>query len=208
MYRKECPAGRKWDERRVTCVPSGRQTERRPLGRPPRTTPPPAPIVMSHAVAGPWRTPVLGPWTEPTASPFLWAAVAVVATGSILALVLWTLIYRRHRNHSNGLPPPTLEPMDKTDPLAGVHKSPALVVHPAESIQRDQEPPCPHLDGGTHSTDSRHVTDSHPCCVGGLKPGVTWVGEAGATGRKHRIPLPATELGDTTLVTAKTCRDQ
>lgn len=106
--------------------------------------------------------------------------------------------------HSTGLPPPAVEPMDKTDPLAGVHKPPVPGSYLLESLQKDLGHPYPHLDGGARTTDFRHVNAITSC---GRGPGLTWVGESGPTGRKPCIPLPATDLGDTTLVTTKTCRD-
>ena len=112
---------------------------------------------------------------------------------------------------SPGAPPPALQDTDKTDPLPLAPGS-----YPAEPLRKDPEPSGPHCNGV-------YMNDITPCmagqnditsCMAGQNnhtwgsPRVTWVGETGATGRKHRVPLPATELGDTTLVTAKTGRDQ
>ncbi|CAL8270961.1 unnamed protein product [Lota lota] len=211
MSRKDCPAGKKWDKFLVTCVWPRTQRDHRRITPPPPPPPPPTAAkptyVTSREGTGPWPTHVPGMWTDPPSGPYLWAAVAVVAAGSILALVLWFLIYRGHRNRRNWIPPPVLQHTDKLEPLAGVHTPLGLGFYPAESVQKDPETSCPHFDGGTGSTDFRHGNDI-TSCVGGQNPWVTWVGDTGATGRKHRIPLPATELGDTTLVTAKTGRDQ
>ncbi|CAL8316132.1 unnamed protein product [Arctogadus glacialis] len=249
MVKRACPAGQTWSTLLDYCsvrIPEDQQPQpgppRPPAAKPTAVKPTAAEptYVTSGVVTAPW-TKGSGMWTGPAAGPYLWGAVAVVATGSILALVLWFLIYRQHRNRSNWAPPPALQDTDKTDPLPLAPGS-----YPAEPLRKDPEPSGPHCNGvymnditpcmaGQNDITScmagqNDVTscmagqnDVTSCmagqnditsCMAGQNdlswgsPRVTWVGETGATGRKHRVPLPATELGDTTLVTAKTGRDQ
>ena len=111
---------------------------------------------------------------------------------------------------SPGDPPSALQHTDQTDPLPGAHQPLVPGSYPAEPLQKDLEPSGPHFDGMYRNdiTSCLAGLNDITSCVVGLSPRVTWVGETGAMGRKHRVPLPATELGDTTLVTAKTGRDQ
>uniref|UniRef100_A0A3Q3JVW9 Uncharacterized protein n=1 Tax=Monopterus albus TaxID=43700 RepID=A0A3Q3JVW9_MONAL len=65
--------------------------------------------------------------------------------------------------------------------------------------------PCPHLYLGTQT--GLTWEEGLPLCGAPLKPSGTEVGgalSACSTVTEHRIPLPATELGGTALVTTKT----
>lgn len=99
------------------------------------------------------------------------------------------------------------EPLQKTEPPAILHSLPSESNSHAEMLQRAAGAlsPCPHLHLGAQTvsqweegfTAYRDIT-KHAGTEGGrgLPPCSTM--------REHRIPLPATELGGTALVTTKT----
>lgn len=102
---------------------------------------------------------------------------------------------------------PGLEHLQKTEPLAVIHPLLSEGNGPAQVFQRQEEAPssCLHLHLGAQ-TDSKWA-DGFITCRGiaghaGKEEGE--VPSAYSMMREHKIPLPATELGGTALVTTKT----
>lgn len=183
MVKKSCPAGSKWDGLLQKCSPlrTGRRV----------TTP-----LRLHTPTEPFITPlVLLTNTPPTdqtlavVSPALWVVVLLATLGSVLALALWLVIYRRHTSQPT-VEEPAEQPLRKTEPVHCPLPSEA-------SAQGQQHLPTPHptapwWQGDTHGT---HIGHDGGNWGGGLK---------GSTVRQETVPLPATELGGTALVTTKT----
>ncbi|XP_037648629.1 uncharacterized protein LOC119501921 isoform X2 [Sebastes umbrosus] len=192
MGKDDCPAGQKWDPL-VGCIPS--ETYTRPEPEPPtelRSTAPPA---RADAVM--------------LLSPALWIFVVLATLGSILALALWFIIYKRQTRHisTSEDAEPQQEPLQKTEPPAKIHPPPPERNGQAEMLQRAAwaPPPCPHLHLGAQ-TGSNWEEDFTAC-----RDPAKYAGTEGGRGlptcstmREHRFPLPATELGGTALVTTKT----
>ncbi|KAJ8254353.1 hypothetical protein COCON_G00209650 [Conger conger] len=131
---------------------------------------------------------------SPVVSPSVWIPVVVVVNGSILALFLWFIICRRQLRHAH------------TAADAEAEISPGVQ---QAGRTEDREGPldsCPHLNGGPKGLLKQEVPDwrdAFECDAGGGDGGSVHM----CNGRKeHGIPLPATELGDAALVTAKTAQ--
>uniref|UniRef100_A0A8C3AW45 Uncharacterized protein n=1 Tax=Cyclopterus lumpus TaxID=8103 RepID=A0A8C3AW45_CYCLU len=183
MVREDCPAGTKWDSLVVACVVSESETrpgpEMPPVGRV-RSTDPPA---QAHSVM--------------LLSPALWIFVMLATLGSILALALWFIIYKRQTRHNQCCQPDYDHHLNpEAAPLNG----------PAERSQRATwaPPPCPHLhlQAQTGTTWEEGFTACSDLAKHAGTEGVRGLPTFGT--REHRIPLPATELGGTVLVTTKT----
>ncbi|KAG9343085.1 hypothetical protein JZ751_015304 [Albula glossodonta] len=126
-------------------------------------------------------------------SPSVWISVVVVVNGSILALFLWLIIYKRQTRHTHA-----------ADAEASMSPEVQLAGGSDLAAAEREGPPtsCPHLNGGPNGVIKQEIP--------------TWrkaseydAGDGGnmhmCNGRKdHGIPLPATELGDAALVTTKT----
>ncbi|GAA6215579.1 uncharacterized protein LOC120783744 [Lates japonicus] len=228
--KKTCPAGQKWDNHTKTCVPS----ETKPIVRkdcpagqsldnhtntcvPSKTEPatvnallpsePPLPAVVGQVIE---TAPAIQ--DSPSVmvlSPALWIFVVLATVGSILVLVLWLIIYRRQTRLSSTSEDvePAQEPLQKTEPPATMHPLPSERNGHAEMLQRAAEAPSPcphlHLEAQTSSKwDKGFITCKDPAKHAGADGGGGL--PACSTVREHRIPLPATELGGTALVTTKT----
>ncbi|XP_071377980.1 tumor necrosis factor receptor superfamily member 13C-like [Centroberyx affinis] len=203
MARKICPPGTTWDKLLLTCMPPMPPKVTRPQPKP-TAAPPPAVVVQLRATAPAAQVdPLL------VLSPALWVLSALLAVGSILALVLWSIIYRRQTRHSRaaGDLDPGVEPLAKPEPPVTIPSAPLERNVQAEMLQRAAQAPfaCSHLDVGAQT--SPRWEEGFTACRGpakhsGMEGGGGLV--AYSTAREHRIPLPATELGGTALVTTKT----
>ncbi|KAG7218363.1 hypothetical protein INR49_020437 [Caranx melampygus] len=160
MAKKTCPPGQVWDKLINSCFP--KMEIRAEPDRPPE--PPLQPHVNQVRV----MTPV--PQADPmmVLSPALWIFVVLATVGSIVALTLWFIIYRRETRHSSTSEEaePGLEPLQKTEPLAVIHQLPSERNGPAQVFQREEEAlsPCPHLHQGAQ-TDSKWA-DGFIACRG------------------------------------------
>ncbi|XP_023287441.1 uncharacterized protein LOC111673805 [Seriola lalandi dorsalis] len=197
--KKICSAGQTWDELIGTCLHS--KTETRP--EPERPTEPPlqADVNQVRVIAPvPQADPML------MLSPALWIFVVLATMGSILALALWFIIYRRETRQGSTSEDaePGLEPLQKT-----IHPPPSERNGQAQMFQRAAEAPwsCPHLHLGAQTGSKWEDCSGIIACRGLAKHAGKEAGEglpACSRMRGHKIPLPATELGGTALVTTKT----
>uniref|UniRef100_A0A667WHS6 Uncharacterized protein n=1 Tax=Myripristis murdjan TaxID=586833 RepID=A0A667WHS6_9TELE len=185
MARKgNCPPGTKWDSLISDCVgnPLAAAQQPKPATEPPRVVPV---HLRSTVPTAPAKSVVVQPLSFENG---LWVFVGLLTLGSILAVVIWTIIYRQQtrRRSSAG----------KEGERNGQ----------AEMQQRAREAPsCPHLDAGALTGFKCEESFTHrryPTNHGGME------GSGGlltySTMRQHTVPLPATELGGTALVTTKT----
>ncbi|KAL3054204.1 hypothetical protein OYC64_006515 [Pagothenia borchgrevinki] len=189
MVKKDCPAGEKWDRLVDLCVSD--KTETRPEPGP-TTEPALAVVVQLRATAPAARAPPLV-----LLGPALWIVVVLATLGSILAVTLWFIIYRRQTRHSGTSEEAApQQPLQKTEPLAEIHPP------PPEMFQRAAwtPSPCPHQHPGAR-TGCRSEQEGFTFCSGPSEH--AWP-EGPNMLREHRVPLPATELGGTALVTTKT----
>uniref|UniRef100_A0A3P8V593 Uncharacterized protein n=1 Tax=Cynoglossus semilaevis TaxID=244447 RepID=A0A3P8V593_CYNSE len=121
-------------------------------------------------------------------TPPLWLFVLLSTVGSILVLTVWIIIFKRSKRN-NVTPEPGPEPVQKAEVQTEAH----LLL--SDGLSQTQAPtPCVHLHLGA-STESKRE--------GGPVLDKQWLPKYSTT-REHRIPLPATELGGTALVTTKT----
>uniref|UniRef100_A0A3B4B093 Uncharacterized protein n=1 Tax=Periophthalmus magnuspinnatus TaxID=409849 RepID=A0A3B4B093_9GOBI len=100
MSKKSCSPGKKWDSLLKMCMPQNFG-----LRHPTPTEPPPK--------------------TLTTVNPTLWIAVLLVTLGSILALALWLVIYRRYTRRPTGKrtkEQPEEQPPLKTEPAQCAHR--------------------------------------------------------------------------------------
>ncbi|CAB1415230.1 unnamed protein product [Pleuronectes platessa] len=186
MAKKICSAGRKWDNLIGDCFP--KETELGDKTQP--STKPPLLAVVDQV-------------RDPALSPVLWIFVMLATVGSILVLALWLVIYRRTRPSRTPDPEPGQEPPQKTDPPASGPQLPAETTGLTEMFQRAGEAsaPCAHLYPGAQAHSMWE--EGYTACRGSAKHDGKEE-DRGLMTRGHRIPLPATELGGTVLVTAKT----
>ncbi|XP_073351438.1 uncharacterized protein [Pagrus major] len=201
MTKKDCPAGSYWDSLVSDCVHGG--MESRP--EPELPTAPALPIVVQ--LRSTERTAQVNPVM--VLSPALWIFVVLATLGSILTLALWFIIYRRQTSLGSTSEDAERqqEPPQKTEPPAIIHSQPSQRNSHAHMLQRAAvaPSPCSHPHLGTQScsqwegglTSNRDPT-KHAGTDGGRRLPTC------STMREHRIPLPATELGGTALVTTKT----
>ncbi|XP_068574870.1 tumor necrosis factor receptor superfamily member 13C-like isoform X2 [Cebidichthys violaceus] len=198
MAKKDCPAGRKWDSLVSICFP---ESETRPEPGP-STERPLATVVQLRSTAPTAHSVML-------LSPALWIFVVLATLGSILALALWFIIYKRQTRHSSTSEEAGLqqEPLQKTEPPAKSQPPPSERNGQAEMLQRAAwtVSPCSHLHLGAQT--GKKWEEGFTACSDPAKHAGT-EGFRGlptcSTTREHRIPLPATELGGTVLVTTKT----
>ncbi|XP_041813769.1 uncharacterized protein LOC121621391 [Chelmon rostratus] len=200
MAKRDCPAGMQWDILLNVCVSNS--TETRPEAAPP-TEPPLADVVRLRSTA---RTAQAS--TAMALSPALWIFVVLATLGSVLTLALWFVIYRRQSSPSSTSEDaePQQEPLQKTEPPAATHSLPSLTNSHADVLQRaaGAPSPCSHLHLGDQNGsqwEEGFTAYGDPMKHAGMEGGSM---PACSTMREHRIPLPATELGGTALVTTKT----
>ncbi|KAK2916981.1 hypothetical protein Q8A67_001355 [Cirrhinus molitorella] len=159
MDRIACDPGMKWDSLLKRCF------SLEYLGLISSTVPPPM-LKSVLSTRGPDES-----WS--TISPSVWICVSLVATGSVLVLLLWFIIYRRHSRTSQNT--------DEKDSTA----------HTPTAIEQEEENLSPWLQ--VNGQTQEVPINEGPC------------GRSLCNGRAdHGLPLPATELGDSALVTAKT----
>ncbi|XP_036420937.1 tumor necrosis factor receptor superfamily member 13C-like isoform X2 [Colossoma macropomum] len=113
-------------------------------------------------------------------APSVWICVGVILSSLVLALLLWFIIYRRH-THNTGKrrSEPAAPPQ-----LNGNTVSPALLEE-----REDPSLSCPHWNGKTEEVSVCEMGWGRGICEGKME---------------HGVPVPATELGDSALVTTKT----
>ncbi|XP_031726839.1 uncharacterized protein LOC116396390 isoform X2 [Anarrhichthys ocellatus] len=198
MAKKDCPAGKRWDSLVSTCIQES------------ETRPEPGPSAeRSLATVVQLRS------TAPTAhsvmllSPALWIFVVLATLGSILALSLWFIIYKQQTRHISTSEEAGLqqEPLQKTEPPAKSQPPPSERNGQAEMLQIAAwtPSPCSHLHLGAQTGnkwEEGFTASSDPAKHAGTE-GFRGLPTSSTT-RGHRIPLPATELGGTVLVTTKT----
>ncbi|XP_061158909.1 uncharacterized protein LOC133170194 [Syngnathus typhle] len=188
---KNCPLGKKWDNVVNDCI-SLKVLE---------TGPEPPTEVMPVFVQSTSAPPI-------SLIPILWIVLVLITLGSIMALALWFIIYRRQRRPSRTSEEVESEPEhpQKIEPPVESHLSPSA--SPAFSA-------CAHLyHQGPHNTskwddDFVNCRGTSKCQKGTRGEETDHAEEIGVlllcnAMREHRLPLPATELGGTALVTTKT----
>ncbi|XP_057717081.1 tumor necrosis factor receptor superfamily member 13C-like isoform X2 [Corythoichthys intestinalis] len=180
MTKRNCPPGSKWDNVVTTCIQNQDLKETRPE---PETEPTP---VFHQRTTSPTA------WSDPISlSPVLWIAVVLTTLGSIVALALWFILYRRQRRlNTTSEMEPGPEPPQKIEPPNKSHLSDPQRASSASFYQQG-----PHDISKSQKATGRGETDS-----------TEELGELPVCNamREHRLPLPATELGGTALVTTKT----
>ncbi|XP_041633964.1 uncharacterized protein LOC121503562 [Cheilinus undulatus] len=227
-----CPDGKHWDSLIKRCMPgnmksrskpkpttalrlTGDQTRVYPASRPMTAGIGSRPPTTRNGINKPTLPPVVqvksttpAPKTSSEAllSPFMWISVALVTLGLILIVSLWLIIcIKRTRNRRMLDDSEQQDPLQKANPPVEIHFEPPGRNIPTETSHRAPEDPsiCTQLDTGdqTGSEESFTVCRCLPRHAGmesefGLA--------AGNNMREHRVPLPATELGGTVLVTTKT----
>ncbi|XP_036944037.1 uncharacterized protein LOC119013526 [Acanthopagrus latus] len=201
MTKKDCPAGSHWDSLVKDCVPGG--MESRP--EPELPTEPTLPVVIQ--LRSTERTAQVNPVM--VLSPALWIFVVLATLGSILTLALWFIIYRRQNSLSSTSEDAEQqqEPPQKTEPPAIIHSQPLQGNGHAHMLQRGAAAPSPcshpHLGAQAGSQwEGSLASNRDPTKYAGTDGGRGL--PTCSTVREHRIPLPATELGGTALVTTKT----
>ncbi|XP_042360776.1 uncharacterized protein LOC121956567 [Plectropomus leopardus] len=205
---KECPPGEKLENLLNLCFPS--KTETRPEPEP-TAEPSLADVVQLNA-----KTPPSVSLSQSSKVDSvmllglaLWIFVVLATVGSILALALWCIIYKRQNRNSNTAEDAELrqEPRHKAEPSAKIHPPPSERNSQADMLLRAAwaPSPCPHLHLGSQ-TGSNWEEGSTACRDTAKHAGTEWTQglPVCSTIREHRIPLPATELGGTALVTTKT----
>ncbi|KAJ8251611.1 hypothetical protein GJAV_G00223200 [Gymnothorax javanicus] len=172
-----CPPGSEFDKLVKACIPKAERTF----------------LLVTESPPVLWASSKAPSQHATEVRPFVWVSVVVMVSGSILALFLWFIVYRRLNQHSRAADvqaeaSPGLETAGGTDSMKFEGEGPPTS--------------CPHLNGRPHGLLNQDVPtwgDVSECDAGGRG------GMHVCNGRKdHGIPLPATELGDTALVTAKT----
>ncbi|CAF90436.1 unnamed protein product [Tetraodon nigroviridis] len=136
-------------------------------------------------------------------SPALWMLVALAALGSLSVLILWLVIYRQQRSSASASEDskPEQQPLQKAEVLPVIHSLPS-----ARSSHADDPSLCPfhlHLEA---QSSLQCMEDTSPYRAATKHAGTEKSrGPPPCTAmREHRVPLPATELGGTALVTTKT----
>ncbi|KAL0992955.1 hypothetical protein UPYG_G00101440 [Umbra pygmaea] len=176
MAKTTCPVGAKWDRLLKDCVLL------------PLTKSSAQPKLVTEIQRS---TPY-----NPAVSPAMWISVVVILNGSVLALFLWFIVYKRQarRNHIVGDPEVSLDPL----------------YTPKLSVEREKvaPPSCPQLNG-LPQTCFRQEASYHGGALGCDPHGEVGNRLICNVLRENCIPLPATELGDAALVTTKTvqCSD-
>lgn len=199
MDKKSCPEGEKFDNLVNSCVASKSLMRSNP--DPPKE--PPLTVVNQLKAINT----TVKPTSMVVLSPTLW--ISVVLVGSILALTVWFIIYkrqtRRGRTSEDGMPRQEL--LQKVQPAAKLHPLPSERNGQAEIFQRAAEAPSPCFHVHSGSQTGSEWENGFTACRDLMMRGGTEVGggsPACSTMAEHRIPLPATELGGTALVTTKT----
>ncbi|XP_051244759.1 uncharacterized protein LOC127356776 [Dicentrarchus labrax] len=199
-----CPSGSHWDTLLNTCIPSKSQTKAEPQ---PPTEPLLAVVVTLRPTARISKTFQVNPVM--VFSPALWIFVVLATLGSILALTLWFIIYRRQTGLSSTSEDAELqrEPLKKTPAI--IHSLPSQRNSHTEMMQRaaGAPSPCSRLHLGAQTGLQREeglIAYRDPAKHAGTERWGELPTSTCSTISEHRIPLPATELGGTALVTTKT----
>ncbi|KTF82435.1 hypothetical protein cypCar_00021765 [Cyprinus carpio] len=160
MERRACDPGSQWDSLLKHCI------SHRSLGLTPSAVSPPVlePVLNTRGLDESWSS----------ISPSVWICVGLVVSVSVLVLLLWFIIYRRHSRTSQS----TAGEKDSTP-------------HTPTTTEQEEEAvsPWPHINSQTQEVPIKEGPCGRSLCNG-------WA--------EHGLPLPATELGDSALVTTKT----
>lgn len=194
MSRRNCAVGTKWDNLLKTCMPL-----KIILGHPPPTEP-----ALIAVLPLKNTTPAAQMARLTMFNPGLWIFVLLATLGSILALALWIVIYIRHKRPPTVEAEPAEQPPQKIDPPSTVHS--LLPSEKPERAERAGAPhsQCPHLHTGIQ-TSSTWEEGFGAWRVHIKHDGKDWAGgPVWSAVRQETVPLPATELGGTALVTTKT----
>ncbi|XP_051905970.1 tumor necrosis factor receptor superfamily member 13C-like [Hippocampus zosterae] len=190
--KKNCPPGTTWDNLVNTCIQGWAETRPEP---PTELTP----VFQQRSTS-----PAARADPDIALNPVLWIVVVLTTLGSIMALALWFIIYKRQsrlgRTSAEEMESAP-EPLRKIQPPLESHLSTSATLTPLA---------CAHsYNPGSGSTSKREEAFAN--CRGPPKCQKTTdrAEEVGvlpvfSAKREHRVPLPATELGDTALVTTKT----
>ncbi|XP_034535078.1 uncharacterized protein LOC117809718 isoform X2 [Notolabrus celidotus] len=179
-------------------MPSRTKTRPQPEPAEPLTALPQPPVVQVRATSPP---PVTS--SVMVLSPALWIYVVLVTVGSILALALF-FIYYKHKARTSRTQADAAQHQDsllKAEPPV-IH---VINNHAAAAAAAAGGPPgallYPVAQTGSAWEDEFSAYRDPPEHAGtGAEGGLP----SGGTAREHRVPLPATELGGTVLVTTKT----
>uniref|UniRef100_A0A3Q2FSC8 Uncharacterized protein n=1 Tax=Cyprinodon variegatus TaxID=28743 RepID=A0A3Q2FSC8_CYPVA len=140
-------------------------------------------------------------------SQAIWIPVMVVTLGSILALTLWFVIFRRQAKSRGATedPLPELETLQTAEANAMYH--PTHSDRNGQALQREANghSSCHQLHLGTQMDPKWE--DGFSICPDAARDGCRDGSEglpSCSSVADHRVPLPATELGGTALVTTKT----
>ncbi|KAM4530763.1 uncharacterized protein PAE49_023148 [Odontesthes bonariensis] len=201
MAKKTCLEGKSWDILLRMCVNTRTEPSRKVY-----STTKPVLMIESRLTA---KTTTATADSMSVLSPALWICVILATLGSVLAVTLWFVIFRRQTRDS-GSPDeavPDQELLQKTEPPAKFHSPPSDKNGQAEMFQRAAEASSPRHQLPLGAQKDSEWEGGFTGCMGparyGCKEGS---GElpACSTMADHRVPLPATELGGTALVTTKT----
>ncbi|XP_077413443.1 uncharacterized protein LOC144043559 [Vanacampus margaritifer] len=195
MAKKNCPPGRKWDNLVNTCVQSVAETR-------PELPTELTPVFHQRSTPATWADPAVA------GSPVLWTVVVLTTLGSLAALALWFNIYRRQSRlsrtseemESGPEPLQKLEPPTEGHLFTSASSAPSACTHLyhlgpyntskwEEGFANCRGPPKCQKATGRGETERAEDVGVLPVCN---------------AMREHRLPLPATELGGTALVTTKT----
>ncbi|KAL7826720.1 hypothetical protein AOLI_G00319290 [Acnodon oligacanthus] len=157
---KTCGPGYSWDVLVKDCIPEESQ-----------------PVTVGTLAVLRTKAPATS-WTA--LSPSLWICGGGILSISVLALLLWFIIYRRHTHKTGKRHSKPAAPLQ----LNGNTVDPAL-------LEQREDPPlsCPHWNGNTEEVSVCEMGWGRGICEGKME---------------HGVPVPATELGDSALVTTKT----
>ncbi|CAL1588765.1 unnamed protein product [Knipowitschia caucasica] len=179
MSKRICEAGLRWDSLLKECMPLDMR-QRRPTTTEPLIT---ALVPQIHTAA-----------VEQTAGvqPALWLLVLLAALGSILTLLLWLFLYRRHSRRLTGEEPAEPEPLKRDPPATNYNLAPCGPCHtgPHTGLHTGCHTGCHtapvwRSGGGGHSLMEHEDRD--------------WCGLTGSAVTQETVPLPTTKL-----VTTKT----
>lgn len=193
MTNKDCPAGFKWDYLLVVCVKNeSRQTPEHNKGTMVVVDQLRASVASVRASSG------------LMVGPALWSCVALATLGSIVALAVWLFIYRRRRRPSSPIEA-SLSGQELILRTEAPSKPPPAERNRHTVVQGAAEPGSPCHQLHTETPQGLRFWDGFTACGGPTMHLGSEGGPALPAGiSEHRIPLPATELGGTVLVTTKT----
>ncbi|XP_061893355.1 uncharacterized protein LOC133642948 [Entelurus aequoreus] len=187
MTKKTCLPGSKWDNLVNDCVSSSLETRPQP--------PTPTELTSTFTPADVHSDPLTA------LSPVLWVVLMFTTLAFVLALLVCFVMDRRQSRLHTTSEQTEAEAQTSTSKTSTSKTSPSKT-SPSKSSTAAACAHHPH----SHLHHQEWRDGLHHCgCAGWGQPAreeegvlVCW------PAREHRVPLPATELGDTALVTTKT----